>query len=57
MGGKRVTKEGIQEKIERSQQNCMTCEFKVVPLAIEPCKSCNTENSGWTENKREVANR
>ena len=52
-----MTKEGIQEKIERSQQNCMTCEFKVVPLAIEPCKSCNTENSGWTENKREVANR
>lgn len=45
-----MTKEALTKKIKESGQDCDSCEFKVVPDTIEPCKSCCREKiNGWTD--------
>ena len=46
-----MTKEEMKEKMDQSAHDCMTCEFKVVPIKIEPCKSCNDTQDNWKPNR------
>ena len=48
-----MTKEDLLDKQIKSGQDCETCEFKVVPVRIQPCMSCSIENPNWeTGDKR-----
>ena len=47
-----MTKEKLQEKKNKSRHDCDDCEFKVVPVNIEPCRSCDETTDNWTEQKR-----
>lgn len=47
-----MTREDLEEKKAASSHDCDTCEFKVVPLRIEPCKSCNENKDNWTEQRK-----
>jgi len=49
-----MTKEQLQEKKEKSNHDCDTCEFKPVPLRIEPCKSCSDTQDNWEADLRKV---
>ena len=45
-----MKREELEEKKRISTHNCDTCEFKVVPVKIEPCRSCNETTDNWTRN-------
>ena len=47
-----MTKEDLEEKKLISCHDCDTCEFKVVPIRIEPCKSCDENTDNWKLNER-----
>lgn len=52
-----MTKEEFEKKKDASCRDCDTCEFKVVPLRIEPCRSCNNEQDNWTASRLYVGGR
>ena len=43
--------EQLNEKKNQSTHDCDTCEFKVVPVRIEPCKSCSETVNNWKASK------
>ena len=49
-----MTNEQLKEKMARSQHDCETCEFRLVPLRIEPCKSCSDTQDNWEADLRKV---
>lgn len=49
-----MTKTELQEKKDKSRHDCDTCEFRPVPLRIEPCKSCDSEHDNWIADARKL---